>query len=96
MATWCRDIEGGVELRVKVVPGASRDRIAGVLGDALKMQVSAAPERGKANAAVVELIAGALGVSGQAVSVIAGLTQPRKTLRVMGKRAAEVVAALKL
>lgn len=96
MATWCRDIEGGVELRVKVVPGASRDRIAGVLGDALKMQVSAAPERGKANAAVVELIAGALGVSGKVVSVIAGLTQPRKTLRVMGKRAAEVVAALKL
>lgn len=96
MATWCRDIEGGVELRVKVVPGASRDRIAGVLGDALKMQVSAAPERGKANAAVVDLIAGALGVSGQVVSVIAGLTQPRKTLRVMGKSAAEVVAALKL
>lgn len=96
MATWCRDIEGGVELRVKVVPGASRDRIAGVLGDALKIQVSAAPERGRANAAVEELIATALGVPRNAVRIMGGLTQPRKTICVEGKNAANVVATLGL
>src|SRR5947207_8641105 len=49
-------------LHVKVVPGASRDRIAGKLGDALKVQVSAAAERGKANAAVIAVIAATLGL----------------------------------
>ena len=96
MATWCRDIEGGAELRVKVVPGASRERIAGLLGDALKIQVAAAPERGKANAAVERLIAGVLGVAASAVRVTAGLTQPRKTIHVAGLSAADVAAKLKL
>ena len=94
MASWCRDIDGGAELRVKVVPGASRDRIAGLLGDALKVQVSAAPEKGRANAAVERLIATALGVSAGAVQVTAGHTQPRKTIRVAGKSASEVMTAL--
>lgn len=94
MASWCRDIDGGAELRVKVVPGASRDRIAGLLGDALKVQVSAAPEKGRANAAVERLIATALGVAAGAVQVTAGQMQPRKTIRVAGKSAAEVMTAL--
>ena len=49
-----------VTLIVKVVPGSSRDRIVGKYGDALKVQVSAAPERGRANEAVIALIAIAL------------------------------------
>ncbi len=77
-------IEGGVELAVKVVPGASRSRVVGMLGDALKVAVSAAPEKGKANAAVIELLAKALGVTAREVRVVRGLTQPRKVIRVAG------------
>lgn len=94
MAAWCRDIQGGVELRVKVVPGASRDRIAGVLGDFLKIQVSAAPERGRANAAVQELLAKSLGIAASAIHVTAGLTQPRKTIRIDGIDRAAALATL--
>ena len=94
MASWCRDIEGGAELRVKVVPGSSRERIAGLLGEALKVQVSAAPERGRANAAVERLIAGALGVAESAVAVMAGHSTPRKTIRINGMSAADVIARL--
>lgn len=94
MGEWCRDVAGGAEVRVKVVPGASRDRIAGVLGDALKVQVAAAPERGKANAAVEALIADALGVARSAVTVVSGPTQPRKTIRVDGLTADEVIKRL--
>ena len=46
----------GVEFSVKVVPGGSRDEIAGMLGDALKIKVSAQAEGGKANRAVCELL----------------------------------------
>lgn len=44
-------------LTVKVVPGSSRDQIVGWLGDALKVKVTAPPEKGRANAAVVAILA---------------------------------------
>ena len=50
-----------MRLELKVVPKASRDRVVGWLGDRLKVQVRAAPERGKANAAVEALLAEILG-----------------------------------
>jgi len=69
---------------VKVVPGASRDRLAGVHGDALKIQVAAPPERGKANAAVEALLAFLLGVPIRSVEVVRGHSSPRKIVRVSG------------
>ncbi len=74
----------GIRLRIKVVPGASRSKIAGVLGDRLKINVAAPPEGGKANRAVCELIAEALGVAVRDVAIIEGQTQPRKTVEVIG------------
>ena len=71
-------------LAVKVVPGASRSRIAGRYGDGIKVQVAAAPENGKANAAVIEVLAGALGVRESQVVLVSGQTQPRKQFRIDG------------
>ncbi len=76
--------EGDLLLRIKVVPGSSRDAIAGMLGDRLKVKVAAAPEAGKANAAVCELIADALGIKARDVTIESGHTAPEKTLRVKG------------
>jgi uncharacterized protein YggU (UPF0235/DUF167 family) len=73
-----------------VVPGASRDEIAGWLGDALKVRVAAAPERGRANDAVVRLVAAALGVPAAQVRVAAGTGSPRKTLEIDGLTDAQV------
>ncbi|MBL8879169.1 MAG: DUF167 domain-containing protein [Phycisphaerales bacterium] len=80
---------GGVEFGVKVVPGASRDAIVGVLGDALKIAVSAPPEGGKANAAVTRALARALGVKDACVTIVAGTTQARKRVQVVGLTEAE-------
>jgi uncharacterized protein (TIGR00251 family) len=71
-------------LNVKVVPGASRDRIVGRYGEALKIQVRAAPEAGKANAAVLELLADFLGIDARSLQIVRGHTQARKVIEVQG------------
>ena len=81
---------GGAELTVKVVPGASRTKIAGVWGHALKLAVSAPPEGGKANKAVVALLAAALGVKTANVEIVSGHTQPVKCVVVRGVSAVEM------
>ena len=81
-------------LSIKVVPGASRDRVVGRYGDAIKVQVSAPPEGGKANKAVVGLLAGVLGVRPNQVLVVKGHTQSRKVVQVEGLAQPDVDAKL--
>ena len=90
-----RDGDGAAVLAVKAVPGASRDRIAGALGGALKIAVAAPPEKGKANAAVAGVLAAALGVDRRRVTLVAGATRARKQFRIAGLGAAAVRAALR-
>lgn len=82
-----RLVAGGAELRVRAQPGASRDAIEGQGEDAagqlfLKVRVRAAPEKGRANAAIEQVIAKALGLPKSAVSVEKGETQRIKTVRI--------------
>jgi uncharacterized protein YggU (UPF0235/DUF167 family) len=77
-------------LPVKVVPGASRDAIAGWLGDALKVRVTAAPERGRANAAACALIARALSLPRANVRIVAGDATARKLVEIEGLAEADV------
>ncbi|HUS93318.1 MAG TPA: DUF167 domain-containing protein [Phycisphaerae bacterium] len=79
-----RPHEAGAVLAVKVVPGSSRDKVAGVLGDCLKVSTAAAAEKGKANAAVARLLAEALGVDRRCVRLHAGPTSPRKEFLIVG------------
>jgi len=85
-----RDDGDGCVVPVKAVPGASRDRLAGLLGDCLKITTSAPAEKGKANKAVAKTLAKALGVSPKDVELVSGTTNPRKEFRVAGLSAAEV------
>jgi uncharacterized protein (TIGR00251 family) len=71
-------------LNVKVVPGASRDRVAGRYGDGIKVQVSAPPEKGKANEAVTRVLAEFFGVKGSEVALVSGHGNPRKQFRISG------------
>lgn len=71
-------------LKIKVAPKAARNAVQGYLGDALKLSVTAAPEKGRANQAVERLLAAALDLPRQAVTVTAGHTAQRKTVRIDG------------
>lgn len=84
------DGTGGVQFGVKVVPGASRTKVMGLLGDALKLAVAAPPEGGKANRAVVALLAEALGADRANVQIVSGQTQPLKRVFIAGLNAAQV------
>ncbi|PXA03447.1 DUF167 domain-containing protein [Coraliomargarita sinensis] len=84
------------ELSVKVVPGASQEGVAGWLGNALKVKVSALPEKGKANAAVCALLAARLGLPKGSVEVLRGHGSPRKQLRIEGLDERELQARLAL
>jgi uncharacterized protein (TIGR00251 family) len=82
-----RLVAGGAELRIRAQPGASKDAIEGRATDAsgqafLKVRVRAVPEKGKANAAIEQLLAKALGLPKSAVSVEKGETQRIKTVRI--------------
>jgi hypothetical protein len=69
-------------LRLRVSPRAKRNAILGLRGDTLKVSVTAVPERGKANDAVVELLAEALDVSPSSIELVAGASSKDKVVEV--------------
>ena len=88
----CQPIAGGIRLRLKVAPKAKRNAIGGWLDEPdgsrmLKVAVTAAPEDGKANAAVIALLAKEFGVAKSAISVVAGATDRRKIVEIRGPSA---------
>jgi hypothetical protein len=90
--TWLRqDDNGDCLLTVWVVPGASRTAIVGDHGDTLKVRISAPPEGGKANKALVEFISKKTGARGTLAS---GATNRRKVLRLANCTLAQVEHAL--
>lgn len=89
---WAMDESSAMLLRVKAVPGASRDSIAGVLGDRLKVRVSAPPEGGRANQAIIRVLAQALSVDARCIQLVHGTRSALKTFRVHGLVAASLRA----
>jgi uncharacterized protein YggU (UPF0235/DUF167 family) len=79
-----------MRLPIKVVPGSSRDCIAGWLAGTLKIRVKANAEKGQANRAVEGVIAGALGLSRQNIRIVSGGGSARKLVEIDGLEEHEV------
>ena len=79
-----------MKLAVKVVPGSSREGVAGWLGDELKVRVRQVPEAGKANDAVRRLLAKILATPLDRVRIVSGKSSPHKTVEIVGLEEAEV------
>ena len=84
----------GVILNVRAQPRSSKAGLDGLLGDAVKVRVRAAPVDGKANNELVETLAAAFGVPKSAVSFKGGETSKTKRLLVRGVTAAGVKAVV--
>jgi hypothetical protein len=84
----------GAVLRVRAQPGAKKDALLGERAGALRVSVCAAPERGKANEAVVELLATSLGLKRSAITLIAGETSRDKRFLIEGVSTTDLQARL--
>jgi uncharacterized protein (TIGR00251 family) len=80
----------GITFAVRATPRAKKNKLGGVAGDALKVYVTPPPEDGRANDAVIEVIADALGIKRRQVEIISGATNRNKVVRVTGVTAAAV------
>ena len=89
-------VEGGVRILVKVHPRAGRDGVEGEQAARLKVAVRAPAEKGKANDALIRILADALGVRRAEVAIIAGETSREKTVVVRGVGVERARAALGL
>jgi uncharacterized protein (TIGR00251 family) len=76
-------------LRLRVAPGAHRAEVVGRHGNGWRLRVTAAPERGRANDEVVDLLAATLGVRRSQVTVRAGARSRDKLVELAGLDAAE-------
>ena len=68
----CRSTESTTTIKVRVQPKASRNQIGGFAGDTLLLRVTAPPEDGKANQAMIGLLATGLNVAKSSVQIVRG------------------------
>lgn len=83
-----------MHLALKVAPKSSRNAITGWMGDTLKLSVTVAPEKGKANQAVITVLAEALDLPRSALRIVRGETSPNKTLQIDGLPEGEILRRL--
>ncbi len=82
------------QLTLRISARASRDAIMGWHGNALKISITTAPEKGKANKAIIKLLAKTLGTAPSRIRVIRGQTSPDKTVEIEDMSETQVHAAL--
>lgn len=87
---WVRQTSDGVELTVRLTPRASRDDLDGVEQGAdgrvyLKARVRAIPEKGKANNALIALLAKRSGIAKSSFTLVSGGTNRLKVLMIAGR-----------
>ena len=90
-----REKAGGVQFAVRVIPGASKNEVAGIQDGALKLKLTAPPVEGKANRACVDFLAGLLGVRRSALEITSGEKSRKKTVTVTGLSRVELEERLK-
>lgn len=86
----------GVLVRIVAQAGARRNEIRGEHAGALKISVTAAPEKGKANQAILQMLRDALGLAPSSVELVSGATSRRKQVRIRGVSGADLRQRLDL
>lgn len=91
----CREAAGGITVKVRVQPRASRNAINGLSGDSLKLALTSPPVEGAANAACIKFFATLCGVAKSQVVIAGGQKSREKIIAVTGIDKAGFFAVLK-
>lgn len=94
ICTFAEDVEDGCTLSIRLHPGARKNGVAGIHAGAVKISLTAPPLDGRANESLIEFLAELLRIPRARISLLTGTTSRMKRLRITGKSAAEVQAAL--
>jgi len=86
---------GAITFAVKVHPRAKRNAITGVVGDALKLALTAPPVDGRANDACIDYFAELLNIPRSAITIISGQNSRNKVIRIAGLQAEELLKVLR-
>ncbi|SEG02330.1 hypothetical protein SAMN05421819_1721 [Bryocella elongata] len=81
-------------LSLRIQPGAKREGVVGAYGDALKIAIAAPAVDGKANEALIRLLASLLGIVRARIEIVSGQTSRSKVVRIEGLSTQEVLRAL--
>jgi uncharacterized protein (TIGR00251 family) len=84
----------GPLLRIKVQPRARANQIVGVLGNELKIKISAPPVDSKANEELIEFLAAQLELGKNSIQLVKGSTSTHKVISIRGLSADEVIARM--
>jgi uncharacterized protein (TIGR00251 family) len=85
-----RDTPAGATLAVKVHPRARKNAVTGVVGDALKLSLTAPPVEGRANQAVIEFFADLFQIPRSSVTIASGAAGRNKVVRIAGMNRAAI------
>jgi uncharacterized protein (TIGR00251 family) len=89
------DTPAGASFQVNVHPRARKNAITGIVGDALKLALTAPPVEGRANEACIAFLAEFLNVPRSSVTIAAGASSRQKLIRVAGLTAAQLTEKLR-
>ncbi|MDH3494669.1 MAG: DUF167 domain-containing protein [Acidobacteriota bacterium] len=91
---YAREVDGGTELRVKVIPRASCSEIYGELNGRLKIRLNSPPVDGAANKELIRLLSKCLKIAKGRLEIIRGETGREKTILVRNLDAAAINARI--
>jgi uncharacterized protein (TIGR00251 family) len=91
---FAHDLADGCTLAVRVHPGAKKNGVTGIHAGAVKISLTTPPTDGRANEALIALLAELLRIPRARISLASGATSRTKLLRITGKSAADLQATL--
>lgn len=84
MANWCKPVAAGIRISIRVAPNAKSTQVAGIDGDALKIRLRAQAIEGRANAALIDYLAGVLSLPKSAIVLLHGHAARHKVVEIHG------------
>ena len=91
---WLTEKGGCIFINIHLQPRASKNEIAGIHGESIKLRLTSPPVDGAANSPAIEFFAKKLGVQKSKITIVSGEKSRHKTLKVAGISLEEAVTAL--